>query len=115
MAEEQLGDRTVGVRKTEEILPVGTVLTAVGELYSAVGHPDAFKVRGSSQPTDVDLMACPDMHGSSSPPAGDASYQPAERSGLCPAQLADKVHLHTLHTCSASSIRTPSAARAGAC
>ena len=49
MAEEQLGDRTVGVQKSEEILPVGTVLTAVGELRSVVGHPDAFKVRRNQQ------------------------------------------------------------------
>ena len=45
MAEEQLGDRTVGVQKSEEILPVGTLLTAVGELRSVVGHPDAYRVR----------------------------------------------------------------------
>ena len=45
VAEEQLGDRTVGVQKTESILPVGTVLTAVGELHSTFVNPDAFRVR----------------------------------------------------------------------
>lgn len=45
VAEEQLGDRTVGLQKSEQILPVGTVLTAVGELRSVIDHPDAFRVR----------------------------------------------------------------------
>ena len=44
LAEEILGSRTLGVRQVERMLPVGTVLTAVGELSTAVEHPSAFKV-----------------------------------------------------------------------
>jgi E3 ubiquitin-protein ligase MUL1 len=37
------GHKTLGVRRSERFLPVGTVLTAVGEAYLSVDHPGAFK------------------------------------------------------------------------
>ncbi|KAL4422883.1 hypothetical protein ABPG75_009080 [Micractinium tetrahymenae] len=43
LAEEVLGARVLGVRQVERCLPVGTMLTAVGELNVAVEHPSAFK------------------------------------------------------------------------
>lgn len=58
LAEQVTGARPLGVRQVERCLPVGTMLTAVGELNAAVEHPSAFKVRrpsmtGRRQPSRV--------------------------------------------------------------
>ncbi|PRW57591.1 mitochondrial ubiquitin ligase activator of NFKB 1 [Chlorella sorokiniana] len=62
VAEELLGDRTVGVQKSEEILPLGTVLTAVGELRSMIasGRPDAFE-DALRTPGGRMLVLCPSL------------------------------------------------------
>ncbi len=44
LAEQVAGARPLGVRQVERCLPVGAMLTAVGELNAAVEHPSAFKV-----------------------------------------------------------------------
>ena len=44
-ANEVLGSRDLGLRRTELSLPQGTLLTAVGELVAEVEHPSAFQVR----------------------------------------------------------------------
>ena len=43
-AEKKLGERRVGMHRTEHLLPVGTVLTAVGHL-TAVDVPSDYIVR----------------------------------------------------------------------
>ncbi|PRW33003.1 tryptophan synthase beta chain 1 isoform A [Chlorella sorokiniana] len=43
IADGLIGSRSIGVRQAERMLPVGTVLTAVGELSTAVEHPSDFK------------------------------------------------------------------------
>ncbi|PSC71423.1 26S proteasome non-ATPase regulatory subunit 10 [Micractinium conductrix] len=42
-AQEVLGSRPVGMREVERMMPVGTELTAVGELSMAVEHPSEFR------------------------------------------------------------------------
>lgn len=44
MAEEELGERLVGIDRTEEALLVGRVITALGVLDTAVDYPAAFQV-----------------------------------------------------------------------
>lgn len=43
MAGQVMGNRPLGVRKVERFLPLGTVLTAVGELAAVPEQPGAFK------------------------------------------------------------------------
>jgi hypothetical protein len=50
VVDEMKGSRSVGVRRVEYMLPVGTPLTAVGELRAAVEHPSAFQVRCAGRP-----------------------------------------------------------------
>lgn len=44
---ELSGHKVLGVRKVERMLPVGAVVTAVGELAPVIDHPGAFKVKGA--------------------------------------------------------------------
>lgn len=44
LAEEELGECSVGVQRTERMLPVGTELTAVGRLEMAVDSPSDYQV-----------------------------------------------------------------------
>jgi hypothetical protein len=54
IADEVIGSRIVGVRRLERALPTGTMLTAIGELSTAMDDPAAFKVlclcRAASEP-----------------------------------------------------------------
>lgn len=43
IADEVIGSRIVGVRRLERALPTGTMLTAIGELSTAMDDPAAFK------------------------------------------------------------------------
>lgn len=45
VAEAALGERSVGTERTECILPVGSIITAVGDLHSVIDRADAFPVR----------------------------------------------------------------------